>query len=219
MNPETDREEFFLLIGDVYAFYGKDYSTFAGAVWWEAMKPFSLAAVKDALNRHCVNPDAGQFLPKPADVVRMLEGSTQDAGLVAWAKVDRAIRQIGTYRSVAFDDALIHRVIADMGGWVALGTKSEDEWPFLRNEFVNRYRGFRGRSEIPEYPPVMIGICESQNSREGYAGEPPLLIGDRQKAMQVMQQGSGQPLLQVTQADARATNRALQLVHARVAAQ
>lgn len=214
---DADRKQFQALMGDVYSFYGKDYSLFGSGVWWEAMKPFDFKAVADALNRHCVNPDVGQFLPKPADVVRMLEGSTQDAGLVAWAKVDRAVRQLGTYRSVAFDDALIHRVIADMGGWVQLGTKNEDEWPFLRNEFVNRYRGFRGRSEVPEYPPVMIGICESQNSREGFAAEPPLLIGDQRKAMQVMQLGSNQPLLSVTQADPRATHHALQLVHARVA--
>lgn len=216
---EKDRKQFFVLIAGVYAFYDKGFSDFAGRVWWEAMKPFDFAAVGEALNRHCVNPDVGQFMPKPADVVRMLEGSTQDAGLVAWAKVDRAIRQIGTYRSVAFDDALIHRVIADMGGWVEIGTKNEEEWPFLRNEFVNRYRGFRGRSEIPEYPPVMIGICESQNSRQGFDVEPPLLIGDQGKAMQVLQMGSDKPLLQVTQADARATYHALQLVHSKAVAQ
>lgn len=217
---EKNRKQFQDLMGDVYSFYGKDYSVFAGGVWWEAMKSFDFAAVADALNRHCVNPDVGQFLPKPADVVRMLEGSTQDAGLVAWAKVDRAVRQVGTYRSVAFDDPLIHRVLADMGGWVQLGNcKSEDEWPFLRNEFVNRYRGFRGRSDTPEYPPVMIGISQAQNSRQGFATEPPLLIGDERKAMQVMQLGSDTPLLQVKQADPLATGQALQLVHKRAAGQ
>jgi len=83
---EADREPFFTLLGDVYAFYRTDFSTFVGRVWWTAMQPYDLAAVNDAMGRHCANPDTGQYLPKPADVVRMLQGSTQDSALVAWAK-------------------------------------------------------------------------------------------------------------------------------------
>lgn len=196
---ESDRKQFFKLIGDVHAFYQRDFSEFSGNVWWEAMHPYDFAAVSHALNRHCVNPDHGQFMPKPADVVKMLEGSTQDSALVAWAKVDRAIRSIGRYVSVSFDDPLIHRVVTEMGGWVALGQKEEKEWPFVRNEFVNRYRGYRGRNQIPNYPPVLAGIAESSNAQLGYRPEPPVLIGDPEKARQVMRAGSSKPLLQVTE--------------------
>lgn len=198
---ESDKPKFFALMADVQAFYGKDFSEFAGRVWWEAMKVYDFAAVADALNRHCVNPDSGQFAPKPADVVKMLSGSTQDAALVAWAKVDRAIRQVGTYQSVVFDDAAIHRVVTDMGGWVPLGTKNEDEWPFVKNEFVNRYRGYRGRGEVPEHLPVLIGICQSQNQRLGFDTDPPILIGEPEMAKAVMLGGSDKPLLQLTRAD------------------
>jgi hypothetical protein len=187
-------------------------------VWWAAMKPFDLDAVKDALNRHCVNPDSGQFLPKPADVVRMLQGSTQDAALVAWSKLDRTVREVGTYRSVVFEDALIHRIVLEMGGWVALGTKTEDEWPFLRNEFVNRYRGYRGRSEIPEYPPVLIGLAEASNRKVGFDSEPPVLIGNPVTAQAVMQRGSNAPLLEFNQMRPADASKALRLVDTRGAA-
>jgi hypothetical protein len=187
-------------MGDVQAFYGKDFSEFAGRVWWEAMKQYDLSAVADALNRHCVNPDSGQFAPRPADVVKMLQGSTQDSALVAWSKVDSTIRHKGTYVSVVFDDPVIHRVLLDMGGWVTVGSKDEDEWPFVRNEFVNRYRGYKSRSEVPEYPPVLIGIAEAQNSRSGFHSAPPLLVGDAAKAKMVLAAGSAKPLLQFTQA-------------------
>ncbi|MGN6085817.1 DUF6475 domain-containing protein [Trinickia sp.] len=194
----SDRPEFFALIADVYAFYKSDFSEFAGRVWWEAMLPYDFAAVADALNRHCVNPDSGQYLPKPADVVRMLAGSTQDAALVAWSKVDRAVREVGTYRSVVFDDPVIHRVVTDMGGWVPLGAKDENEWPFVRNEFVNRYRGYRMRSETPDYLPVLIGIAEAANSKEGFGCAAPMLIGDATTARAVLAGGSNKPLLGVT---------------------
>ena len=190
-----DHSRFIALLADVQAFYGKDLSEFAGCVWWEAMKPYDFEAVADALNRHCVNPDSGQFAPKPADVVKMLGGSTQDAALVAWSKVDRGVREVGTYRSVVFDDPTIHRVITDMGGWVYVGAKDEKEWQFVRNEFVNRYRGFRMRSEIPDHLPVLIGVAEASNTKAGFRSEPPTLIGDAAAARAVLASGSDKPLL------------------------
>jgi hypothetical protein len=192
---ETDYEEFSNLMAGVFAFYKRDVSEFALGVWWAAMKPHDLAAVNDALGRHSVNPDSGQFMPMPADIVKMLGGSTQDAALVAWAKVDRAVRSCGTYNSVVFDDALIHRVIAEMGGWVLVGGKGEEEWPFVRNEFVNRYRGYKMRSETPEYLPVLIGMAEAQNNRTGHKSQPPVLIGDARAAHRVMLAGQDKPML------------------------
>lgn len=194
MSPQ-DSIRFAELISNIYAFYGRDASDFAIGVWWEAMKPFDFAAVADALNRHCVNPDTGQFLPKPADVVKMLQGSTQDSAMVAWAKVDKGVRQVGTYATVAFDDPIIHRVIHDMGGWVKLGQKDEHEWPFVAKEFENRYRGYRIRSEVPEYPKTLIGIAESQNSMEGRQSQPPVLIGDSARAKRVLQGGTDKVLV------------------------
>ncbi|MCA8037870.1 DUF6475 domain-containing protein [Burkholderia arboris] len=194
MTP-NDYGEFSNLIAGVFAFYKRDVSEFALGVWWAAMKPYDLAAVNDALGRHSVNPDSGQFMPMPADIVKMLGGSTQDAALVAWAKVDRAVRSCGTYNSVVFDDALIHRVIAEMGGWVLVGGKGEEEWPFVRNEFVNRYRGYKMRSETPEYLPVLIGMAEAQNNRTGHKSQPPVLIGDARAAHRVMLAGQDKPML------------------------
>jgi len=188
MSPQ-DSIKFASLISNVYAFYRQDHSEFALSVWWEAMKPFDFEAVSDALSRHCVNPDTGQFMPKPADVVRLLRGSTQDGALVAWAKVDRAVRTVGTYRSVAFDDPAINAVLQDMGGWVALGAKTEDEWPFVAKEFENRYRGYRQRGEF-DFPKWLPGIAEAQNAQTGQRVEPPVLIGDERKAKLVLQGGS-----------------------------
>lgn len=207
---QQDFDRLIALVGDVYAFYRQDYSAFAGRVWWQAMQPFDFAAVAEAFNKHAVNPDSGQFLPKPADIVKMLQGSTQDSGLSAWSKVDKAIRSVGTYQSVVFDDPIIHRVILEMGGWVAMGTKNEDEWPFVRNEFVNRYRGYKMRSQTPDYPPVLIGIAEAQNAKAGYQSQAPLLLGRPEQAAQVMKQGSNAPMLQVTNSVQYMTTQALQ---------
>ncbi|MFC4275550.1 DUF6475 domain-containing protein [Achromobacter aloeverae] len=204
MKP-TDQPRFSALISDVFAFYRQDASKFAMNVWWQAMQPFDLAAVAEALNRHCVNPDSGQFMPKPADVVKMLRGSSQDSALVAWSKVDKAVRQVGTYQTVAFDDAVIHRVIEEMGGWIALGEKTERDWPFVAKEFENRYRGYAMRNETPEHSKVLIGITDANNQKQGFKSTAPVLIGDASSAKRVLLSGSDKPAIGFQRLDAGGT--------------
>ena len=192
-----DYEKFRTLLANVHAFYQRDISSFALNVWWQAMQPFDFEAVNSAFTKHCVNPDSGQFAPKPADIVKMLRGSTLDSAYNAWAKVDRAVRSIGTYADVVFDDPLIHRVIHDMGGWTMFGKKNESDWPFVAKEFENRYRGFKAHGDIPAYPSILIGISNAENANKGYPNSDPILIGDEQLAKKVMANGSQDQLLKI----------------------
>lgn len=195
----TDREALYALIRDVHSFYRQDTSAFAFAVWWEAMKPYDLTAVRDAMNRHAVNPDNGQFCPKPADVVKLIRGGTKDAALLAWAKVDQAVRSVGTYRSVCFDDPLINAVLADMGGWIALGQVDEDDLPFRAKEFENRYRGYVLRGPLVDYPRALPGIAERDNAALGRSAPKDLVfVGDAVRAQLVHERGASRPLLGMT---------------------
>lgn len=186
---DKDFEKFRDGLTGVYAFYDKELNGFALDLWWSALKHYDLQAIIQAFNRHVVNTEAGKWLPKPADIIRMLQGSTQDAALSAWVKVDKAVRHKGVYVDVVFDDPLIHRVLHDMGGWIPLGQKNEDEWPFVAREFENRYRGFRGRSEIPEYPPVLTGIANAYNASKGLEMQSCIFIGDKTECEKVMSNG------------------------------
>jgi hypothetical protein len=190
---------------EALSFWGVQVSDFSLSVWWQAMQAYDMAAIRQAFSRHAMNPDSGQFAPKPADVVRMLGGTNQDAALVAWAKVDRAVRSVGTYSDVAFDDAMIHRVVHDMGGWIALGTRTEDEWPFVAREFENRYRGYRMRSERPEYPNLLIGMANASNQRNGQPMQPPRLVGDAGKCQAVIAGGTDKPMIGFSSVGALAT--------------
>lgn len=192
---QRDFDEFCEMLDLIAEQYGKTLSDGAKALYWQGLHDFDLSALKQAASRHLRNPDTGQFMPKIADFVRMLQGSTQDAALVAWAKVDQAVRRIGAYQDVVFDDPIIHRVIQDMGGWIGLGTKNEDEWPFVAKEFENRYRGFKQRSEIPDYPGRLIGITNAHNEQKGFKTDSPILIGNETKAIQVMNSGSDKPAI------------------------
>lgn len=199
MTPD-DYDQFDQMMQAISAMYGREMTPGVVALYWQGLRHLDLAAVREALNRHVANPDTGQFMPKIADVNRMIGGTTQDAAIMAWAKVDKAVRMVGTYEDVAFDDPLIHRVIADLGGWVWLGLQTEDEWPFVGKRFEALYRGYKARSEVPEYQTTLTGIANAQNAQNGFRINPPKLIGNPGKAKAVLLGGTSRSTLQVTTA-------------------
>lgn len=196
MSPQ-DFKQFRELLDGVYDFYGRTPSNFHRDIWWKAMSTYDYAAVNDAMNRHLMNPDTGQFLPKPADIVKMISGTTTDSSLVAWTKVEEAIRKVGPWESIVFDDPLINRVVHDMGGWIKICEITDDELPFLRNQFSNRYRGYASRSEVPAYPRALTGIAEHQNRQADQPIKPPKLIGNQGQAQRVLENGGDRQALEI----------------------
>lgn len=195
MNRQTDYLEFLTMLSGIADYYGKTLAEGVQELYWQGLKQYDMAAVEKALWEHTQNPDTGQFMPRIADVTRTLQGRTADQAALAWSKVDSAIRRVGTYSDVVFDDPVIHRVIADMGGWIKLGTHTDGEWPFTSNQFQSRYRGYKIRGEIPQYPPVMTGIASAHNRHEGFETQPPMLIGNVARAKQVMLAGTNEQLI------------------------
>jgi len=197
---KADKQRFAALITAASEVYGKPLSAGVIGLYWQALARFSIDEIADALRRHIANPDVGQFMPKPADFVRMIEGSSQDAAALAWSQFDDVLRHVGTWRDVVFPDPIIHRVVQDMGGWISFGTKLEDEWPFVARDFQARYRAYKSRGFLPEYPRRLIGRVNGENASSGYAMEPPVYVGDKGACRLVEQGGkpSGQPIRKIS---------------------
>lgn len=185
----ADKAAFFEMLTVLGDTYGRQLPEGVLMLYWQALQGFELRDVSEAIGAHLRNPDTGQFFPKPADIVRMIEGSTESAAAVAWTKVEQAVKHIGTYRDVVFDDPLIHRVIQDMGGWIQLGTKTIDAWAFVGKDFQARYRAYRQRRVIPDYPPRLIGQANGHNRSHGFALEPPAYVGDHERCALIEQRG------------------------------
>lgn len=161
--------------------------------YWEMLRDFSFAEVQEAIRIYGTNPDTGKFFPLPADIVAAIKGNSREQALLAWTKVDTTSQSVGGYESIAFDDALIHVVIEDMGGWQKLCATSNAAMPFVAKEFQERYRGYVIHSPT-RHPSYLVGIIESQNSRHNYRHSPPVLIGDKAQALRVIATGSGTAL-------------------------
>ena len=93
-------------------------------------------------------------------------GCAEDQAILAWQKVFKAMKIIGQYRSVQFDDPVIHSVIELMGGWENICMVEEKELQWKQKEFINLYKALQGRKiNHPEY---LFGISELQNIQKGY---------------------------------------------------
>ena len=191
------KQRFAAAMTSLAEYYGKELSSGVLALYWQGLSQFSIDEIESAIGLHLQSPDSGQWMPKIADIIRMIEGTTADAATIAWAKVMRAVGSVGQYQSLAFDDALIHAVIDDMGGWAKICQTEEKEIPFSQSRFEKAYRAYRVRRETPVYPKYLCGVSETQNSAAGHRSDPPLLVGNKSLAQSVLNGGSNAPRLPI----------------------
>lgn len=196
MNP-NDRAKLIEVLSGVHDFYGRDLSKFAIAVWEQACEAFDVQQVTKALSAHLMDPERGQFMPRPADIVRQFHGTNTDRSLIAWGKVLDAMQRVGAYASVCFDDGLIHSSIEDMGGWMQLCRSKTDELPFLQKRFCDGYKAYANRGDAT-FPAMLPGEHQIANAAKGYKPAPPVLIGNPEKAQRVLAAGISGPKTQIT---------------------
>jgi hypothetical protein len=170
--------------------YGRPVSEGALSLWWDALNGYDVEQVEQALRATIRDPDGGQFMPKPADLIRRIDGTAVDRSLIAWGKVLEAIRRVGAYSSVVFDDGAIHAAIDDMGGWPKLCRGKVDELPFVQRRFCDTHRTYSARPDLP-YPPRLVGEHEAGNALRGHEIAPPAIVGDPERARLVQARGDG----------------------------
>jgi hypothetical protein len=194
---QVDFKRFSMSLMAMSELYGKSVSEGAVLLWWKALEGFDIEQVEQAFAKAVQNPEGGQFMPKPADLIREMAGTKTDRARIAWSKAFDAMQRVGAYQSVAFDDAVIHAVIEDLGGWTKVCRSDLNELSYLEHRFCEAYRAYSGRPDMV-YPAKLIGEYEAQNRIDGRKVSPPMLIGDPQKASDVLRLGSTAPKTQFT---------------------
>lgn len=127
-------------------------------------------------------------LPLPSDIREAITGDIQSAAIIALDKAEKAIERHSAYRSVQFDDPVIHMVISAMGGWYKFCCPAvygdDQDWHWKQKEFKSIYVAFSQRP-IAECPVVLFGILDTENSARGIdITRAPEQIGDRKKIEQ-----------------------------------
>lgn len=173
----NEKKAFFASLAVIAETVNRKISPVLMKAYWECLKDYSFSEVQRALGELLKNPDIKKhpYFPLPADVVEIIEGDMNTKSLLAWTDVMRAIRQVGHYNSVVFSDQLIHAVIQDMGGWIALCQHNEKELSFVQRDFERRYQIYcRRRPTV--LPKQLSGRIEHQNAINGHEKYIPVAI-------------------------------------------
>ena len=159
-----DFKPFMAMLTVVADTYGQPrLSEGAAKLYFRVLSGYTLEEVSKAVTEHL---KISSFMPKPADIIRILEGTVEDHAAIAWGHVVKAIRQYGHYESVRFDDPAIHYAIDHMGGWQKVCQVLEEELPFRERDFVAHYK--RGKNATwNDIPKRFLGKHELHNLQCG----------------------------------------------------
>lgn len=135
-------------------------------LYFNALKQYDIETIRDALNIHVRE---SVFFPKPADFVRIIEGSGSQKATMAWLTVLRAIEQHGYYDSVVFDGP-VARTIEAMGGWQQMADIPRKDLVWAEKEFYRYYEVFARHDGRPK---KLTGYIEEHNSAKGYLEDIP----------------------------------------------
>lgn len=166
--------------------FDKEISKPLNDVYWTILKNYDDESCEKAFMA-CLT--GCRFFPKPAELLEAMQANQGDKAVEAWAKVDKAMREIGNYDSVDFGDRKIHKCIEMLGGWDYLGTLTEADWKWKRKEFESLYQGIKSE-DGPDYIP---GLAEKNNALlggvdlKGYALPAPKKLNPGTRALKIIQ--------------------------------
>lgn len=130
--------------------------------YFQTLKSFDLIQVKTALYKHIMDPKAGMYIPKPADLMKYLKPATGNDAEQQWAIVLRAISSCGgRYSNVYFEDVITNTIIHEMS-WGNICNMTDTSEPFERKRFVQAYENYSNYA--PRYEAgINYGICHNHN--------------------------------------------------------
>jgi len=161
-----DFKKFMALLALVADTYGQPrLSEDAVKLYFKVLSDYSLDDVSKAIMEHL---KLSPYMPKPADIIRIIDGTAEDRANEAWYHVLKAIQQYGHYESVQFDNPAIHYAIERMGGWQKLCQLTEEELPFRERDFIKHYIRGERMASWDKVPLRFMGKHEQDNVFNGW---------------------------------------------------
>lgn len=177
-----DKERFSKAILVVAQLFDKELSGAVIGLYFEALEQFSIKQVEDAISKTI---KSCKFFPKPVEIIELISdgpGKIEDRAEVQASEVVWAVRHIGVYRSLQFNDPVTTAVIQQCwGGWIQLCSELlQDEEKWFRKDFIKYYRAYHNQGIA--YNGHLMGMIESDNLEryDDYVPKP-ILVNDFKK--------------------------------------
>jgi len=197
MKLKADSKNFALRLNGLNQILGgKDLTPGIIDIYFKALEQFEMDEVIKAITKAAVSC---KFFPKPVELIEFVQGKIEDKAEIECNKAFEALKRIGPYQSVCFDDFITQAVIKQgFGGWVKFcGESMVETEHFERKDFIKLYESY-SRSGIKNggYLP---GISEIENNSNGKNVNPEIImIGNSEICKQIMKTKTGQENMQVS---------------------
>lgn len=167
-------------MGFLSATVGREVPKPQAEAWYQILgelEPIELQrGIVAALREHPVAglPPVGNILKHARPVVSV---DAETRSVAAWEGVLQAIRKVGGYQTVQFDDPAVTATIRALGGWVRLTEQPTDELVrFVRPQFLQTYRALSAAGVRAESAEPLIGLLDAENLRKGVDAEEPRMV-------------------------------------------
>ena len=188
MDKQKDSEKFLNAFMSVWSVHKTtDPQEIVLDAYWDVLSEFDIKDVEKAFGYALTKL---KFFPKPYELISFLEsgpGEIEDIAIIEADKVVKAIREVGQYKSVTFDNPVTMAVVNQgWGGWIKTCNLMVDDIKWFKKDFVKIYKAYANQGI--KYYGHLIGSHEDHNlQRWPDRVEPPVLIGDRDKAQKVLE--------------------------------
>ena len=170
------------LLNETYGDANKPISNLKLDVYFQALEDLNIEQIKQAI-KILFQTKTMHIFPVPPEIREAVSGNPDAVAQQALDKLLGAVRYVGGYRDVIFDDPIIHAIIVREGGWIAVCDKTLDEWIWFKKDFMKIYRGYMGKN-MADIPKKLTGIHKDLNDSRGEKYDlNPFIIGNKQGAL------------------------------------
>jgi hypothetical protein len=145
MNKQSDYKAFIEILSIMAQYYNVEKSKAVLNLYWETLNNLTIEQFKIRANELV---KTNKFFPAISEFLEI--ENKDEKGIKAWQKVLYAFKVIGCYKSVQFDDPVIHSAIEMLGGWRRFNEMTIEERKWAEKDFYKYYSALSNKSDHPK---------------------------------------------------------------------
>jgi hypothetical protein len=184
MKPDDleDFAEIMAVLNETFGDSSRSVSDIKMRFYFRVLSDLTIGELEDATVMLAQTKTIHTF-PTPAEIGQAVEGNPHDKAVLAFDKLIDAVRTIGPYKTVIFDDPAIHAYVMSYGGWEEICDKTIEDWKYMRLEFL-KFHAVHTRRPL-DVPLTLTGIHEATNRLKGLDHPAlPSIVGDKERALE-----------------------------------
>jgi hypothetical protein len=144
--------------------------------YFTVLSEHSIELVSKAFQSHLTDPEQGMFFPKPANIIKFINGTSKqneqaldDKSELAWHVIEGEIRRIGSHTSLRMEDRQALAAVKAIGGWKKICGLTISELTWAHKEFVAAYKNYE-RTDVNLLPDKLPGRIHLENNKRDQQG-------------------------------------------------